>query len=321
MIIYNGDNEKQAYKDIIGATLESLSKQDKDLYYLDCDLMNSCGTYGFWKNNPKRAINCGISEANMVGVAAGLSLLGKKVYAHTFGPFASRRCYDQLFLSIGYSNNNLRLIGSDPGVTAAYNGGTHMPFEDMALLRAIPNSTVIEVSSGVMLKKILTDIKDRQGLTYIRSTRKSYKVLYSEDQDFEIGKGIVLQEGTDVTIVACGLMVSESMLAAKLLKDEGINACVVDMFTVKPIDESLVIDCAKKTGALVTCENHNVVGGLSDAVAKVLFESNTLVPMERIGVKESFGEVGPQDYLQKRFGLTASDIVEAVKRVLSNKPQ
>lgn len=319
MIIYNGDMDKVAYKNVMGETIASICEQDKDVIYLDADVMNSAGTYDFWQKNPERAINAGIAEANMAGMAGGLSAAGKKPYTHTFGPFATRRCYDQLFISIAYAGNSACVIGSDAGVCAAFNGGTHMPFEDMALIRAIPSSTVIEISDAALMKNVLPMLKDRKGLTYVRTTRKTYPKLYSEDTKFTVGKGEIVREGKDIAIIACGLMVGEALLAADTLAKEGIQARVVDMFTVKPVDDALVADCAKQCGAILTTENHNVVGGLGDAVASSLIENNTLVPMKKHGVVESFGQVGPQDYLQEVFGLTGDGIVKKAKEVLANK--
>lgn len=319
MIIYNGEINALTFKEQFGKTIEDIANNDKNVVYLDADLMNSSGTYGFWKRNPEQAINVGIAEANMMGIAGGLSAGGKYPYVHTFGPFASRRSYDQIFISIAYAGNSACIFGSDPGVCAAYNGGTHMPFEDVALMRAVPKSTVIEISDTVMMDKILRMVKNRKGLTYLRSSRKNYAKVYSEDQEFEIGKGIILRDGKDVTIIATGLMIHEAMKAAEKLAEEGIEARVVDMFTVKPVDSALVADSAKTTGAIVSAENHNIIGGLGDAVAAALFETNSLVPMERVGVKDEFGQVGQQDYLQQHYGLTDKEIYAAAKKAIANK--
>lgn len=319
MIIYNGEMDKAPYKDVFGRVMEELLDADKDVVYLDCDLMNSIGTRGLWKKNKRQAINCGIAEANMMGIAGGLSAAGKKPYAHTFGPFATRRSFDQTFISIAYAGQNVRIIGSDPGVVAAYNGGTHMPFEDIALMRSIPESTVIEISDGAMLEAVLKMVKDRKGVTYLRTSRKNYPAVYSRDHAFTIGKGEVLQDGKDLTVIAIGLMVGEAMKAAGILKEKGISARVVDMFTIKPVDEALILRCAEETGALVTAENHNINGGLGEAVGAVLLESGRPVPMKRVGVRDVFGSVGPQDYLQQHYGLTAERIVEAAEQALSFK--
>jgi transketolase len=301
--------DTEVYKNIFGRVMEALCNEDPDVVYLDADLMNSFGTYGLWKRNKGQVINCGISEANMMGIAAGLSAGGKKPYVHTFGPFASRRCYDQVFLSVGYAGNSVRVFGSDPGVTAAFNGGTHMPFEDMALMRAVPESTVIEISDGVMLEKLMWLTKDKPGLTYFRTTRKAYQKVYSAEHEFTIGKGEVLREGRDLTIIACGLMVGEAMKAAQVLQKQGINAQVVDMFTVKPLDKELLIRCAQETGRILTAENHNIIGGLGDAVGSALWESGILVKMRKLGVQDQFGSVGPQEYLMDHYGLNAAHIV------------
>ncbi len=321
-VIYDGTAEQKAHKNVYADTIEQLASEDKDVIYLDADLMNSAGTYKFWKEHPDQAINCGIAEANMMGVAAGLSLVGRKPYVHTFGPFASRRCYDQTFLSVGYSKNSVRIFGSDPGVAAAFNGGTHMPFEDMALMRAIPESHVFDLADGVQFAWTLRAVKDLSGVVYMRSTRKNYKKIYAEDSTFEIGKGNVLREGTDLTIIACGLMVGEAMEAAEMLEKEGISARVVDMFTVKPLDAELVCESAKKTGCIVTAENHNIIGGLGEAVASALAggcKACRGVAFKKHGVTDRFGEVGPVDYLQEVYGLTAKALVETCKQALAEK--
>ena len=315
-VIYDGTLDQEVYKAVFGREMEALANADPDVVYLDADLMNSMGTSGFWKRNPRQAINCGIAEANMMGIAAGLSAGGKKPYVHTFGPFATRRCYDQLFLSIAYAGNSVRVFGSDPGVTAAFNGGTHMPFEDLALMRAIPGATVIEISDGAMLKTLLWQIKDRPGLTYIRTGRKAYARVYSEDHPFTIGRGEVLRPGNAATIFACGLMVGEALKAAETLETQGISARVVDLFTIKPIDRELVEQAARETGHILTAENHNVIGGLGDAVGDVVLSSGIACKMHKLGVQDLFGQVGPQAELQEHYGLTAQHIAQAVTKLL-----
>lgn len=318
MIIYDGKLEKDNAKETFGRVVEELAAADKDVVYLDADLMNSIGTHSFWLNNPDQAINVGVAEANMMGIAGGLSAAGKKPYVHTFAPFATRRSYDQSYISIGYAQNSAVILGSDAGVTAQFNGGTHMPFEDIALMRAMPESTVIESSSCVMLDSILKQAKDRKGVTYVRTTRASYAAMYSDDQEFEIGKGIVTRDGSDVTIVATGLMLGEAMKAAEELDGE-ISVRVVDMFTIKPIDDELLAKCAEETGAIVSAENHNVNGGLGDAVAQSLFKTNSLVPMKRVGVQDKWGAVGPLEFLQEKYGLTSDELVKQVREVVKLK--
>ncbi|MGI6617950.1 MAG: transketolase family protein [Saccharofermentanales bacterium] len=320
-IIYDGTAETTSHKEVFANTIESLMNEDDRVIFLDADLMNSSGTYKLWKEKPERVINCGVAEANMMGIAAGLSAVGRTPYVHTFGPFASRRCFDQVFLSIGYAGNSVRIYGSDAGVTAEFNGGTHMPFEDMTLMRAIPGARVFDLADGVQFESVIRAVKDLPGVTYMRSTRKQYRKIYEKGSTFEIGKGCLLNEGTDISIIACGLMVSEAMLAADLLKDEGISAEVIDMFTVKPIDKDLIVKTAKRTGAVVTSENHNVIGGLGDAIAACLLEENVAVPFRKHGVQDLFGQVGPIDYLKEVYGLTAKALAETCKKVLKEKKQ
>ena len=317
-IVYDGTMDSRLCKAVIGETIAELAKEDENVIYLDADLMNCIGTAKFASENPERAINCGIAEANMVGVACGLSAVGFKPIIHTFGPFASRRCYDQIFLSGGYAKNNVTILGTDPGVTAAMNGGTHMPFEDVALYRALPNATVIDVTDPTLLQSVLRQCKDLEGIKYIRVGRKSYAKVYEEGSGIPIGKAVTLKEGSDAVIFACGIMVHEAMKAAEVLKNEGIDVAVVDMFTLKPLDEVAVLDWASKTKAVVTAENHNKVGGLYSAVCDVL-SNNLPTPVEYVAVDDCFGEVGTQDYLQHRFGLTSEHIVDAVKAAIDRK--
>lgn len=314
-IIYNGEKEKVAMKDIFASTLAELFEMDPEVVYLDADLMNSMGTTGLRKKNPERAIDCGVQEANMVGVAAGMSAIGKKPYVHTFGPFASRRCYDQMFMSVGYAKNNVRIIGSDPGVTAAFNGGTHMPFEDVAMYRAVPGAAIIDVVDSVQLRDVLISTKDRQGVTYIRTPRKNCVAVYDAASTFEIGKAQLLRDGTDVTIIAAGIMVAEALKAAAALQDEGISAQVIDIVSIKPLDEETVIASAKKTGAVVTAENSNVIGGLGGAVAECL-SKYAPTKMRCVGVEDRFGQVGSENFLREEYELTPEKIVKMVHEVL-----
>ncbi|MDD2534197.1 MAG: transketolase C-terminal domain-containing protein [Eubacteriales bacterium] len=314
---FTNEKEKRAMKDVFGATVAKMG-EDPKFVYLDADLMSSIGTKKWADAHPTQAYNVGVSEANLAGMAAGLASSGLKPLAHTFGPFASRRCYDQVYLSIGYTKNDVIMIGSDAGVTAAYNGGTHMPFEDMALYRAIPHATVIDVTDSAMLENVLPKLLDMKGLKYVRLGRKEVLGVYEAGADFEVGKAALVKDGSDVAIIACGIMVAEALKAAAVLEAEGIKALVLDMFTVKPIDAEAVIAAAKKTGAIVTAENHNVIGGLGSAVADVLVK-NTPVPMEMVGVQDEFGQVGPQDFLQNFYGLTSEVIVEKVKAVIARK--
>ena len=305
---------REAYCD----TMLSLAASNKNIVALDADLVSSSGMKKFFEAYPDRAIQCGIAEANMIGVAAGLSLVGKIPYAHSFGPFASRRVCDQIFISAAYAKLNVRIIGSDPGVTAAYNGGTHMPFEDMGVLRSIPEITLIEPTDPVMLSDIVRQLADLYGVYYVRMARKNTIGIYEEGSIFEIGKGNLLRNGTDVTIIASGIMVAEALKAAEMLADEGVSARVVDMFTWKPMDIELVARCAEETGAIVTAENHNIFGGLGAAVAEACVKT-VPAPIEMVGIKDQFGQVGTEDYLRKAYNLTAAAIVDAAKKVIERR--
>lgn len=308
-IVYHGKPDTRLFKDVMGATIARLLDEDPRVVWLDADLMACSGT-GKLTKHKERLIDCGIAEANMVGVACGLSAAGFKPYAHTFGPFASRRCYDQAFLSGGYAGNSVTIIGTDPGITATFNGGTHMPFEDVALYRAMPGAAIVDVTDVPMLESVLTLSKDRPGVTYIRVPRKESFQVYADGTSYTFGKGAVVREGDDAVIIACGIMVHEAMQAALQLEREGIRAAVLDVFTIKPLDVELVRRYAAKTKLVVTAENHNKIGGLYSAVKEALDLS---VPVGCVAVEDCFGEVGPQDYLRQRFDLTAERIARTVR--------
>lgn len=317
-LAYTGKTDETAIKDAFAQELLKLFEADPDVVYFDADLMNSMGTYKLSKDYPDRCIDCGIQEANMVGVAAGASAVGKKPYIHTFGPFAGRRCYDQVFLSVGYAKNSVRIIGSDAGVTAAYNGGTHMPFEDIALYRAIPGAMIVDVADEVQFRAAIRQLKDRAGVTYIRCPRKNCTTVYGAAMTFDFGRANVLKDGSDCAVVASGIMVAEALAAAQLLEAEGIHVAVIDPVTVKPLDEETVLAYARKCGALVTAENATVVGGLGAAVCECVSESFP-VPVKRVGVQDLFGEVGDVGYLKERFGLTAEVIARKVHEAMKLK--
>lgn len=310
--------DSEMMRSVYCATLMELAEQDDRVVVLDADLMKSMGMMPFLNKHPQRTFNCGVQEANMVGVAAGISATGKIPFAHTFGPFATRRCFDQVFISAAYAKLNVRIIGSDPGITAAYNGGTHMPFEDMGLMRNVPGITLLEPTDCVMLRDILKKIKDMYGVFYIRLLRKEPVRIYEEGSTFEIGKGIVLRDGTDVTLIASGILVSEALEAADMLQAKGIGARILNTFTWKPIDSQLILKCAVETGAVVTVENHSIVNGLGSAVAEVLVEGFP-VPMERVDCRDKFGEVGSVEYLKKAFEMTAEDIAERATIAVQKK--
>ncbi|MDR0324677.1 MAG: transketolase family protein [Oscillospiraceae bacterium] len=312
------ETEKNMMRDTYCRVLVELAKRDENIVAMDADLMSSSGMKPFMQAFPDRFINCGIAEANMVGVAAGLSAMGFVPFAHTFGTFATRRVCDQVFMSAAYAKLNVRIVGTDPGVCAAYNGGTHMPLEDMAVLRAIPEMILIEPTDSVMLENLLPQIAKQYGVYYIRLNRKNAVGVYEAGSTFQIGKGALLRDGADVTLFASGIMVAEALEAAKLLEEQDVSTRVVNLFTWKPVDTELIMESAKKTGAVITCENHNVVGGLGSAVAETLVKACP-VPVEMIGVQDEFGEVGPEDYLRGRFCLNAVDIAAAALRAVKRK--
>ncbi|WP_122789200.1 transketolase family protein [Intestinibacillus sp. Marseille-P6563] len=310
--------EAQEMRAVFAEVMEELSQQDDRVVYLDADIINSIGMTKYWKAHPERTVNCGIQEANMIGMAAGMSATGLIPFTHTFGCFATRRVMDQVFLSAAYAKLNVRIIGSDPGVTAALNGGTHMPFEDMGLMRCIPEVTILEPTDSVMLADLLRQTKDLHGVFYIRLSRKKVQKIFADGSTFTIGKAAKLRDGNDVTIFATGISVADALRASDMLAAEHISAGVTNLFTIKPIDREAIAEAAQSTGAIVTAENHNVIGGLGSAVAEVLAET-TPCALERVGVHDRFGEVGDVEYLKKTLHLTAEDIVLAAKRAIARK--
>ncbi len=317
-IVYNGEMDPRLCKDVLGTTIAEIVEHDENAIYLDADLMSCISTLKWAKTGVERAVDCGIAEANMAGVAAGLAVAGFKPIIHSFGPFASRRIYDQIFLSGGYGKNDITVIGTDPGVTATMNGGTHMPFEDVALYNVLPGATVIDASDPTCLASVLKQCQDLPGIKYIRVGRKQYAKIYEDGSELTIGKAVTLREGTDAVVFACGIMLHEAMKAAASLEAQGISVAVVDCFTIKPIDADAVEAWAKKTGAVVVAENANRHGGLYDTILEVLAE-RCPTPAAVVAVEDAFGEVGSQGYLQERFGLTAAHIEAQIKSVLARK--
>ena len=311
---YKGLEMRKVYGD---AMIKLAEKNDK-IVVIDCDLSLSMGTKEFYSVYPERAFNVGIQEANACCVAAGLSTLGYVPFVHTLAVFATRRICDQVFLSCSYAGRNVKIIGGDSGICATMNGGTHMAFEDIGVLRSIPDITIVEPTDNAMMAKLLPIIAGTYGVFYVRYPRRMTVPVYDDNEDFTIGKAKLLKDGSDITIIASGLTVSESVNAAKMLEADGISARVVDMFTIKPIDREIIIESALKTGAILTVENHNVIGGLGSAVSEVLSE-NCPTLLKRMGVNEEFGEVGAQDYLADRYKLTAKYIYEESKNLLKKK--
>ena len=305
---------RETYVDL----LTEYAKKDERLVIVEADLMKAAGTTRFGNEFPERTFNVGIQEANMIGVAAGMSAMGKIPFTHTFTPFSTRRCCDQITLSVAYAGLNVKIMGSDPGVTAELNGGTHMSMEDVAIMRNIPRMVIFEPTDSEQLKKAFPQVMYHEGPVYIRLLRRNAVKIFDESCEFELGKGIVLKKGTDVTILASGIMTAEALDAYEILKEKGINAEIINIHTIKPLDTELILKSVKKTGAVVTCENHSVINGLGSAVSEFLME-NYPVPLKRVGVKDHFGEVGLTEFLKEKYGLKAQNIVSAAEHVLSLK--
>jgi transketolase len=280
--------------------------------------MGAHGMKAFAERFPDRSFNVGVAEANMAGVAAGLAAAGKIPFIHSFATFATRRCFDQIAISICYAKLNVRIIGSDPGVGAELNGGTHMALEDVGIMRTLPGMTIFEPVDSVQLKVALPALTYREGPVYMRLFRKAAESVFQEGYQFKPGSADVLRDGADVTIIASGVCVSEALTAAGKLDESGIKARVLNIHTVKPIDTESVLQAAAETGAIVTAENHSIIGGLGSAVAEVLAEERP-TPLVRVGVRDRFGEVGKQDYLMRTFGITAADIANAARKAVQRK--
>lgn len=299
-------------RDCVVETLQELMKDDDKITALEADLGGASGFTKIKKTNPERFIQCGIAEANMMGVAAGLSLTGFKPFTHTFAPFATRRVFDQLFLSGAYAGNTINVYGSDPGFSVASNGGTHTAWEDVALIRKIPGAVICDPADDVQMEWIIKEFLKMEGIHYVRSNRKAVRNVYKKGSSFKIGQGNILKEGKDILIIAAGQLVSEALDCAEELEKEGYSVEVIDMFTIKPLDEKLLIKEAKGKSKIVTIENHSIYGGLGSAVSEVIAENGISVPVKRIGVKEKFGQVGTAEFLQEEFGLTAKQIKETI---------
>lgn len=289
-------------------TLMDMMAQDNKVVALEADLGGASGFTKIQSVYPNQFIQCGIAEANMVGVATGLSMLGYKPYIHTFAPFATRRVFDQLYLSGGYANTDITIYGSDPGFTVGPNGGTHTSWEDVALMRTIPGAIVCDGADDVQMQWILREFAKRKGVKYVRGNRKGVHDIYTSDTTFAIGKGNVLTSGDDVLLITAGQLCYEALTCAKRLQDKGITVEVIDMFCIKPLDKELIIKEMQGKKLIVTFENHSIIGGLGSAVSEVLAECGSAIPFKRIGVNDRFGQVGTPEYLQKEFGLTTDDL-------------
>ena len=297
-------------------TLIDLAKNNDKILVLEADLMNATGTKIFKKEFPERMIDVGVAEANMVGMAAGLAVNGYIPFAATFGTFASRRAFDQFFISGAYAKTNVKLIGTDPGVTAAFNGGTHMPFEDTGMMRLVPNLVIVEPSDPISASAFTRLIAEYNGCCYMRLHRKGMDDIYNSNEKFEIGKSKILRDGDDVCIFALGaVLVHEALKASDHLKEEGINVRVVDVLTLKPIDKDCILKCAKECTNIITLENNQVKCGLYSTVLEVFNENRVQKHVTSIGAHDEFGQVGTLDYLLKAYGMDENSIMETVRNL------
>ena len=306
--------EKKATRQSYGEMLEKLGEENKDIVVLDADLSAATKTSIFAKKYPDRFFDMGIAEANMIGVAAGMASCGKIPYVSTFAAFAAGRAYDQIRSSVCYPNLNAKICATHAGITVGEDGATHQMLEDLALMRALPNMTVLCPSDDVETKYLIEQISKIKGPVYVRLARLATPGIYEENQTFEIGKAVQIGEGTDATVFATGVVVAEAIKAKELLEEEGIHIRVVDIHTIKPIDKEMIIKSAKETKKLISIEDHSVIGGLGSAISEVLTEEYPC-KLVRMGIKDTFGKSGNAVELLKYFGLTSDAIIGQVKKM------
>ena len=306
---------KIATREAYGKALVKLGKINDDVVVLDADLSKSTKTNDFCKAYPNRFFNMGIAEQNLVGAACGFAAAGKIPFASTFAMFATGRAFEVIRNSACYPKLNVKICATHAGITVGEDGGSHQSVEDISLMRSIPNMTVLVPADGVEAEKMIFAAAEFNGPMYVRLGRSAVPTLFDEDYNFEIGKGVVLKEGNDATIIACGMMVNEAILAADMLKEENINVRVINMSTIKPIDTELIIKAAKETKAIVTAEEHSIIGGLGSAVSEVVSENCPTI-VKKVGINDCFGESGTPSELLEKYGLTAKHIVEKVKEAM-----
>ncbi len=306
---------KIATRDAYGKTLVKLGETNDNVVVLDADLSKSTKTNDFSKSFPNRFFNMGIAEQNLVGAACGFATAGKIPFVSTFAMFATGRAFEVIRNSVCYPKLNVKICATHAGITVGEDGASHETIEDIAIMRAIPNMTVVVPADGIETEKVVLEAAKFNGPMYVRLGRSGVPTLFNEDYKFEIGKGTVLREGNDATIIACGIMVNEAVIAHEELKSEGINVRVINMSTIKPIDKELIIKAAKETKAIITAEEHSVVGGLGSAVSEVVSEECPVI-VKKVGVNDIFGESGTPAELLEKHGLTAKNLVKIVKETL-----
>lgn len=312
--------QKIATRDAYGKALLQVGKDHKNVVVLDADLSKSTKTNVFAKEFPDRFFDMGIAEQNMMGTAAGLATTGKVVFASTFAVFATARVLDQVRNSIAYPKLNVKIAATHSGLTVGEDGGSHQAIEDIAIMRAIPNLTVIVPADAEETRQVIEAAVAHDGPMYIRLGRPNVPVIYDENYKFEIGKGHKLRSGKDVTIIATGIMTGLALEAADMLATEGITARVINMASIKPIDKDIIIEAARETAGIVTAEEHSIIGGLGGAVAEVLAE-NYPAKMKRVGVQDTFGESGTPDALLEKYGLTAQAIAQAAREIYGKESE
>ncbi|MBQ4332188.1 MAG: transketolase family protein [Clostridia bacterium] len=310
---------KIATRDAYGQALVELGNERQDIVVMDADLAAATKTGAFKKAHPDRFINTGIAEGNMMSIAAGLAAAGKLVFASSFAMFAAGRAFEQIRNSIGYPHLNVKIGATHAGVSVGEDGATHQCCEDIGIMRTIPGMVILNPADGPEARAAVRAAAEWDGPVYLRFGRLAVPVFNEENVEFVIGKGKELVPGTDVTVIATGLLVNEALIAARQLAEEGVSVRVINMATIKPIDKDIILKAAAETGAIVTAEEHNIIGGLGSAVAEVLCESGRPVPMLRVGVEDTFGRSGPALELLELYGLTAPHIAEKVKAVIAMK--
>ena len=310
--------EKMATRDAYGKILIKLGEKYENLVVMDADLSGSTKSAAFGKEYPERFFNMGIAEQNLYGTAAGLAISGKIVCASTFAMFATGRAFEIIRNSIGYTRANVKICASHAGITTGEDGASHQTFEDIALMRTIPGMTVVNPADGVSAMKLIEQAVAFKGPCYVRLGRAAVPLIYAESVDIKIGKANRLREGKDVAIIATGIMVNEALAAAQELSEEGIEATVIDMHTIKPMDKDAVIEAAKETGAIVTAEEHSIIGGLGGAVAEVLSQNHP-IKIKMVGQMDTYGESGKPEELKVKYGMTSANIVKAVKNIKAIK--
>ncbi len=309
-------SNKIATRDAYGKALVKLGEVNDDVVVLDADLSKSTKTNDFYKAYPNRFFNMGIAEQNLVGAACGFATAGKIPFVSTFAMFATGRAFEVIRNSACYPKLNVKVCATHAGITVGEDGGSHQSIEDISLMRSIPNMTVLVPADGIEAEKMIFAAAEFNGPMYVRLGRSAVPTLFEEDYKFEVGKGVVLRDGDDATIIACGMMVNEALVAADMLKEENINVRVINMSTIKPIDTELIIKAAKETKVIVTAEEHSIIGGLGSAVSEVVCENYPVI-VKKVGVNDSFGESGTPNELLEKYGLTAKNIVEKVKEALN----